>query len=137
MSTLESGVQNALRELIQLDRAALIERWVATFGCPAPKNSQVTLLRTVLAWQFQMATAKPALGRSRRLASTLPILRRPRTQLAPGTCLVREWRDRTHHVTVLAKGFEFDGRIYRSLTAIAWEITGTAWSGPAFFGLRG
>lgn len=132
MSTLESGVQNALRELIQLDRAALVERWVASFGCPAPKNGQVTLLRTVLAWRYQRAAAS---GRSHRLASTLPVLRRPRTQLAPGACLVREWRSRTHHVTVLPQGFEFKGRTYRSLTAIAWEITGTAWSGPAFFGL--
>jgi hypothetical protein len=39
-------------------------------------------------------------------------------------------------VTVLTQGFEYGGQTYRSLTAIAHEITGTAWSGPAFFGLR-
>ena len=40
-------------------------------------------------------------------------------------------------VTVLDEGFEFDGRLYSSLTQIAREITGTAWSGPRFFGLKG
>ena len=56
--------------------------------------------------------------------------------LAPGTRLLREWQGRTHHVTVLVSGFEYDGQAYRSLTAIARAITGSAWSGPLFFGLR-
>lgn len=56
--------------------------------------------------------------------------------LAPGTRLLREWQGQTHHVTVLASGFEYSGRTWRSLTAISRSITGTAWSGPLFFGLR-
>ncbi len=56
--------------------------------------------------------------------------------LAPGTRLLREWQGRTHQVTVLASGFEWNGVRYRSLSAIARSITGTAWSGPLFFGLR-
>ena len=56
--------------------------------------------------------------------------------LSPGTRLLREWQGQTHHVTVLPSGFEYDGKVFRSLTAIARLITGTAWSGPLFFGLR-
>ena len=56
--------------------------------------------------------------------------------LAPGTRLLREWQGQTHHVTVLAQGFEYDGKVFRSLTAISRAITGSAWSGPLFFGLR-
>ena len=53
-----------------------------------------------------------------------------------GTRLVREWKGVEHHVTVLADGFEYQGRKYRSLSAIARAITGTRWNGPLFWGLR-
>lgn len=55
---------------------------------------------------------------------------------APGTQLVRQWADREYRVTVNAHGqFEYEGRGFSSLTAVARHITGTHWSGPAFFGL--
>jgi Protein of unknown function (DUF2924) len=57
-------------------------------------------------------------------------------RLKPGARLVREWRGRTHTVMALDDGFEFEGRLYRSLTQIAREITGAHWSGPRFFGLK-
>ena len=57
--------------------------------------------------------------------------------LRPGTALTREWQGRTHAVNVLAQGFEYQGKPYRSLSEIARVITGTRWSGPKFFGLRG
>jgi hypothetical protein len=53
-----------------------------------------------------------------------------------GTRLVREWRGVEHVVTVTADGFEWCGRPYRSLSAIARAITGTRWNGWVFFGLR-
>ena len=53
-----------------------------------------------------------------------------------GTRLIREWKGVEHAVTVLADGYEYQGRRYKSLSAIARAITGTRWSGPAFFGLR-
>ena len=61
---------------------------------------------------------------------------RIRAQLKPGTRLIREWRGRSYEVLVLDDGFSWHGRRYRSLSAIARQITGTAWSGPLFFGLR-
>lgn len=57
-------------------------------------------------------------------------------RLKPGTKLVREWHGKFYHVLVLEEGFEFEDRQYRSLTPIAREITGAAWSGPRFFGLK-
>jgi Protein of unknown function (DUF2924) len=56
--------------------------------------------------------------------------------LKAGTRLIREWRGITHTVLVHAKGFEWNGRRYRSLTSIAHKITAAHWSGPRFFGLR-
>jgi hypothetical protein len=56
-------------------------------------------------------------------------------RISAGARLVREWNGRTHTVTVEEEGFTYVGRNYRSLTAIAREITGARWSGPRFFGL--
>lgn len=53
-----------------------------------------------------------------------------------GTVLVREWRGERYEVTSLRDGFEFKGRKYRSLSAIAAAITGAHQSGVAFFGLK-
>ena len=58
-----------------------------------------------------------------------------RAQPSPGTRLIRVWNDRTHVVDVTEGGYVFDGRSYRSLSAVAKRITGAHWSGPRFFGL--
>ena len=60
----------------------------------------------------------------------------PRRQFKPGTVLVREYQGARHTVTVGREGFEWQGRTYPSLSAIARAITGTAWSGPRFFAVR-
>ena len=53
----------------------------------------------------------------------------------PGSILMKKHKDRTVIVKVLASGFEYDGRRFQSLSAIAGEISGTKWNGFAFFGL--
>jgi Protein of unknown function (DUF2924) len=53
-----------------------------------------------------------------------------------GTQLIREWRGVEHKAVVLADGFEWEGRRYKSLSAVARAISGTRWNGWAFFGLR-
>ncbi len=57
-------------------------------------------------------------------------------RIKPGTKLIRVWQDTTHTVTVLADGFEWQGRRYRSLSVIARTITGTRWNGLVFFGVK-
>lgn len=64
--------------------------------------------------------------KSRVRADTIPIA---------GTRLIREWQGVEHAVTVKADGFEWQGRPYKSLSAIARAITGTRWNGWVFFGL--
>jgi hypothetical protein len=54
-----------------------------------------------------------------------------------GTRLVREWNGVLHEVEVLEDGYLWRGKRHRSLSAIARAITGTKWSGPRFFGLKG
>jgi hypothetical protein len=73
---------------------------------------------------------------AREFNETGKISRRARLELKSGTRLVREWQGRTYDVLVLDDGFSWQNTRYRSLSAIARKITGTAWSGPLFFGLK-
>lgn len=57
-------------------------------------------------------------------------------RLSDGTRLIREWNGRTIEVLVRDDAYEWEGRIYKSLSHIAREITGAHWSGPRFFGMR-
>src|SRR5205807_9485298 len=70
------------------------------------------------------------------LRQTGAAAKRFRPQLKSGTRLMREWQGRTYEVVVLDDGCSWQGARYRSLSAIARKITGTAWSGPLFFGLK-
>ena len=56
-------------------------------------------------------------------------------EISQGTRFIREFRGRKHEVTALEKGFEYKGKAYGSLSAIANEITGTRWNGKKFFGV--
>jgi hypothetical protein len=73
-----------------------------------------------------------------RKGDELPAKGDPLTRhgLHPGTILVREWDGQPQRVMVLDQGFAWNGTTYRSLTQIAFAMTGTRWSGPRFFGLR-
>lgn len=66
----------------------------------------------------------------------IPEERKSNEAILPGTRLVRVWNDRRYEVTVLADGYEFESRTFRSLSAVAREITGTRWNGKVFFGLK-
>jgi hypothetical protein len=59
-----------------------------------------------------------------------------RQRFKSGTRLVREWKGKVHEVTITADGFDYEGEAYKSLSPIACRITGTHWSGPAFFGTK-
>jgi hypothetical protein len=77
--------------------------------------------------------ARSLKGLARAQMAVPPIERRP---MKPGSLLVREWKGVLHRVTVLDRGFAWNGEVYDSLSTIARAITGTDWSGPRFFGLR-
>ena len=134
---------SALAELAVLDRPALAKRWEAAFEVPAPRGCQATLLRHALAWHVQVQALhkgqkgrKGGSGKSRSATEVLNKASSGSVTLSPGTRLLREWQGQTHHVTVVESGFEYEGKVWRSLSGIARSITGTPWSGPVFFGLK-
>ena len=54
----------------------------------------------------------------------------------PGALLTRDYRGRTIRVRVLPKGFDYEGTVYRSLSAVAQAVTGAHWNGYLFFGIQ-
>jgi len=128
--------------LKDLDRRGLAEAWQQAFGRPIPPKLFRNTAIPILAYRLQalkFGDLSPAA--ERYLASLLPRkdgkpTKPPPRRLKPGTRLLRTWQGRTFTVTVTDDGFVWDGTTYRSLSIIARKITGTAWSGPAFFGLK-
>jgi hypothetical protein len=126
-------------DLQDMDRVALVAAWGRAFSTPAPKGISRTFLRRFLAFELQ-ARRFGGLPKSIEIALAREgdaAIRRKSPALKPGDRILREWNGVTHVVDVTDTGFVWNGTRYRSLTAIAREITGAHWSGPRFFGLAG
>ena len=135
------------REINELEQAAvshLKERWRALYGTEPPRRISRDLLIRALAYRTQeqvLGGLKPSTRRLLARVATDAAARRiirvaPQPTLKPGTVLLREWHGTQHHVIVREDGIVFQGKQYKSLSQIAYRITGTKWSGPQFFGLR-
>ncbi len=136
------AADDAIDRLRSLDTAGLRQAWQRLYRAEPPRVSRDLLLLGLahrLQAQQQPSLARVAERQLRSLGAGAPgasgRARTPPVALKPGARLVREWHGRTHVITVVAGGYEHDGRTYRSLSTIAREITGARWSGPRFFGL--
>ncbi|MEW2911463.1 DUF2924 domain-containing protein [Leisingera sp. JC11] len=128
-----------IADLETMDRAALIAAWTGIFCTPVPKGLSQSFLRRFLATEIQTRSSGGLPARVRKvLTQDDGRGQRSRTAaLEPGSRLLREWNGVTHAVEVRENGLLWNGRTWRSLSAIAREITGAHWSGPRFFGLTG
>lgn len=148
-------VLRQIAELQRLPMNELAERWRVLIGGDPPQYNKAYVLKRLtfriqeLAYgglpmsayqQMEQALVDAGydeLGGERRVARAKPEPKRRKPGLPiMGTRFVREWQGRRYEVLVTHEGFEFEGRPYKSLTAIARAITGTKWNGPQFFGLR-
>ena len=144
-----TSAEDEIAHLRGLDLGGLRARWQSGFQRSAPAHLTRHLLFAVTAYRLQAdrfgdldRETKQVLDRTGaretgpamfiRLAS----FDQKRTELTPGTVLVREWDRRSHRVMVMADGFAWNGQTYDSLSKVAFAITGTKWNGPRFFGLR-
>jgi hypothetical protein len=117
---------------------ALRRQWRLVFGRVPPAGLNKDLLGRMIAGRLQERAFGGLDHDSLRFLESLARHERsPRRQLKPGTVLVREYQGRRHIVTTVRDGFDWQGTTYRSLSAVARAITGTAWSGPRFFALQG
>ncbi len=110
--------------------------WRKRRGCDPPPALTKDLIARVLAWSVQVeALGEPA--RVRRILASVasgstPL---PGRRVKPGSVIMREYEGTVHEVTVLPDGFLWRDKTWPSLSAIAFEITGTKWNGPRFFGV--
>ena len=140
-----TDVLGRLAALATMATPDLKQQWRDLFGTEPPPYNQ-KFLRNRLAYRVQELAyggLKPAtIARLEALGEQLDggniIIRRIRADMKPiaGTTLVREYQGVEHRVTVRADDYEYQGRAFRSLSAIARAITGTRWNGLVFFGLK-
>ncbi|WP_341197694.1 DUF2924 domain-containing protein [Hyphomonas chukchiensis] len=127
-------------EVQALSRADLVDRYEWLLEALPPKGLSTPLLRRIVAFETQ-AAERGALGH--RLRKRLQSIADKEGAISPAfhlksdARLVREWNGVSHVVDRIENGFSYRGKTYRSLSAIAKEITGAKWSGPRFFGLKG
>jgi hypothetical protein len=143
--TRDATVLTRLAALKTMSVVDLKGEWRSLFGADAPNNSRA-FLELRLGYRIQeLAFGGPSRETVRLLDALADelngkpgrktMIRESRMPVV-GTRLVREWNGVEHTVTVLRDGFEFDGRKYKSLSAIARAIAGTRWNGWRFFGIR-
>jgi hypothetical protein len=142
----QNQVLSRLAALRTASAAELRDQWGALFGREPPPFNR-PYLQSRLAYRIQELAYGGLRPETRARLEALGeqldggnvVLRRIRadSRPLPGTRLLREWQGVQHAVTVRADDFEFEGRPYRSLSAIARHITGTRWNGWTFFGLKG
>lgn len=160
----ETTMQKQIDELSRMTVGQLREKYMEVFGEESRSNHKQFLFRRI-AWRIQALAEGGLSERARRRATEIANdadlrIRAPRTRFGqdvtldpnlsvrrkvagdldsrlppPGSYLEREYKGRRVIVKILVDGFEFNGQIYRSLSAIAGEVTGTKWNGFAFFNL--
>jgi hypothetical protein len=118
---------------------ALRTRWRMTFGAIPPPGLTKDIMSRMIAYRIQEEGFGGLDRETARLLDRLARGEKPselNRRLKPGTVLVREYRGERHTVTVVHDGFLWQDKAWSSLSTIAKAITGTAWNGPRFFGLR-
>jgi hypothetical protein len=122
-----------------LGRSDLKAAWEKAFGSSPPAYLSLRFMRRALIYDAQCKAFGGLSAAQRRQLKTIASGKTGSTassgSLSPGSHLVRDWNGRSYQVEVVEGGFRFDGKTYRSLTAIATRITGAKWSGPRFFGV--
>jgi Protein of unknown function (DUF2924) len=133
-----------ITRLPALDVPALRQRWAALFGAEPSLSFGRALLLRAIAYRLQEQASPGLKPATRRVLDRIADNRSsdapqsmPQRRASAGTVLIRQWRGVSHRVTVLDTDVVYQGRRYKSLSEVARAITGSRWSGPLFFGLKG
>lgn len=145
----KTSIEDEIAHLRGLDLRGLRARWKSVFGGSAALHLPRHLLFAIISYRLQadrfgdldretrQVMDRTGVGESGPATSArLMSFDQKRSELTPGTVLVREWDRKPQRVMVMANGFAWNGGTYDSLSKVALAITGTKWNGPRFFGLR-
>jgi hypothetical protein len=145
----KTSISDEIAHLRGLDLKGLRSRWRSVFQRLPPDHLPRHLLFAIIAYRIQADRlgdldheTRQVLDRTdtkdtgTTMSARLVSFDQKRTELTPGTVLVREWDRHSHRVMVMADGFAWNGQTYDSLSKVALAITGTKWNGPRFFGRR-
>jgi hypothetical protein len=148
-ATAKTSIEDEIAHLRGLDLKGLRARWQSVLQRSAPDHLPRHLLFAIIAYRIQADRFGDLDHETRQLldrtgeresgtamSARLVSFDQKRTELTPGTVLVREWDRRSQRVMVMSDGFAWNGQTYDSLSKVAFAITGTNWNGPRFFGLR-
>lgn len=138
---MQSDCDHALEAQVARIRALglneLRSLWRSMFRASPPPAFTKDLIARFISWHLQEQALGGLANNVAKLLDGLTRNDKPRLRrLKPGTVLIREYRGERHTVTVIHDGYLWREGIYASLSTIARAITGTAWNGPRFFGLR-
>ena len=133
-----AAIEAEVDHIRSLGIVALRGRWRLMFGATPPPGLTKDIMARMIAYRIQEEAFG---GLDRETIKLLDRLARGKPdelsrRLKAGTVLVREYQGERHTVTVVPDGFVWQDATYSSLSTIARAITGTAWNGPRFFGLR-
>lgn len=138
-----SDLSRRIAEVSCWDRSRCADEWERLTGVFPHSGLSIGFLRRALAFELQCKELNGHSAAVKRQLRGVVTDRRSKGQTVPrtsvltlGAQLIREWNGRIYRVLVTEEGFEMDGTAFRSLSAVAKHITGAAWSGPRFFGLR-
>jgi len=145
----KASVDDEIAHLRDLDLKGLRSRWLSEFQGPPADHLPRNLLFAIIAYRIQanrlgdldqptmrLLDQTASMEKGTAMSARLVSFDQKRTELTPGTVLVREWNRQSQRVMVMADGFAWNGQTYDSLSRVAFAITGTKWNGPRFFGLR-
>ena len=149
---MDEALSKAIMELGQMKIPQLVTRYKEIYGKPPRiKNRGWIWKRIALKIEEErfgglsqlarrhleklISEIKLPLGEDRRTVTGAPKEERKPGDPPVGTTLIRKWHGRQIQVRVMENGYEHDGTVYRSLSAIARAITGAHWNGRLFFGL--
>ncbi len=143
----QTSILRQLAALQTLSLPELHEKWRDLYGTEPPKYRKQFLLKR-LAYRIQEIYHGGVSAQTRQYLTAMaqkdpqatlqakPDKSKKDDIILPGTRFIRTWHDQRYEVITRENGFEYEGQIFRSLTAVATEITGTKWNGKIFFGLK-
>ena len=122
-------------DLSAMSRTELLEKWSACFGTTPPRKMRANTLARILACEEKwMHSSESQAAIRQQLERVVGAGSRPTAK--DGTRFIREWHGTEHVVDLIEGTYHWNGKPWKSLSAIAREITGAKWSGPRFFGVK-